>query len=287
MPDIPQGDDALYSPNPDEDGLVQSGQPSGLWLPGEAKPTSRAEPTRRAEIDVWNIDESGGFKDLVFAMTSVTTSAPGFYTDSVEDVLEAHGYRNELKYSNTDRKKYLPACELIDLILRREPPGEPSIRFYTVITHRETFDYRAFRHNPWNMPPMAMAYNVVARHLVDFNKRSSELAGPHRNILRFDKKTRSELDNLLEYLPMRIPSVQTAVSRDSRHEPLIQLADLIGGSIYGATMAAKSGRPMHPEKRRIADHLLERLGWPDFGSYRQKRRHSKIDVWHLRPNPRA
>ena len=89
----------------------------------------------------------------------------------------------------------------------------------------------------------------------------------YKQILRYNTSVRDELvvildersvakdDNLPEYLQREIPNIKNVQLVNSQKHNLVQLADLLTGSVFGDLT-----NNTHPVKRAIIEHLRRKLG---------------------------
>lgn len=89
-----------------------------------------------------------------------------------------------------------------------------------------------------------------------------------------DKKSRVKKDNLLEYLHNQIPQIADVQPRDSKSFNLLQLADLITGTIYGNLTGNN-----HPVKKELQDYVMKCL---PINNFQEKLTISKFNIWHWR-----
>lgn len=212
-------------------------------------------------------DESGDFKTKpYFAIGLVRTVDVVFFEDKIKELRQRFDFRFEIKYSSTNRLK-IPLCKaLIDLFFEF-----PAIQFRSIVKSNLVYDLSYFKGSKLGIPVKDLAYNRTYREVIENNITEGE-----RVIVYIDKKSRVRADNLLEYLKKQIPQVKDVQPRDSKDLELLQLADLLTGSIYGDLTGNN-----HPVKRELISYIL---GYLPISNFKEKMATPKFNVWHWKPN---
>lgn len=212
-------------------------------------------------------DESGDFKTKpYFTIGLVRTAEMDFFEGEIKELRRKFDFQFEVKYSSTNRLK-IPFCKaLIDLFFK-----SPTIQFRSIVKSNLVYDLSYFKGSKLGIPVKDLAYNKTYREVIENNVEKDE-----RVIIYIDRKSRVKADNLLEYLKNQIPQIKDAQPRDSKDLELLQLADLLIGSIYGDLTGNN-----HPVKRELISYILENL---PIDNFREKMTTPKFNVWHWRPN---
>jgi len=213
-------------------------------------------------------DESGDFKTKpYFVIGLIKTKNPGFFETEIKALREKHGFKFEIKYSSTNRLK-APLCkDLVDLFFE-----SPGLEFRSIVKSNLVHDLSYFREMGTSMRPRDLAYNRTYREVIENNLVEEE---DTRVLVYIDDKSRLKDDNLLEYLKREIPQLRDVQPRDSKDLELLQLTDLLTGSIYGDLTGNN-----HPVKRNLIDYILKYLPIDDFS---RKMNTAKFNVWHWKP----
>jgi hypothetical protein len=212
-------------------------------------------------------DESGDFKTKpYFAIGLLRTAEMAFFEREIKKLRRRFSFQFEVKYSSTNRLK-VPFCKaLIDLFFK-----SPTLQFRSIVKSNLIYDLSYLKGSNLDIPVKDLAYNKTYCEVIENNVMNDE-----RVIVYIDRKSRVKADNLLEYLRKQIPQIRDVQPRDSKDLELLQLADLLTGSIYGDLTGNN-----HPVKRELISYILKQL---PVDSFREKMTTSKFNVWHWRPN---
>lgn len=218
-------------------------------------------------------DESGDFKTKpYFLLGFLKTKNPDFFEEKISQLRGEFNFNFEIKYSSTNRLKIPLAKACLDLFFDSE-----EIEFKCIVKSNLIFDLSFYRNNHLGIPPQDLAYNKSYCEVIRNN-----LGAEEKVIAYIDDKSRVKKDNLLEYLKREIPQILDVQPRDSKDLNLLQLADLITGSIYGNLTGNN-----HPVKRELQEHILGKL---PIGNFQENIGVSKFNVWKWTPktkNPRC
>lgn len=170
-------------------------------------------------------DESGDFKTkLYFLIGFLKTPNPDIFEKKIQVLRQKYNYNFEFKYSSTNKLK-VPLCKsLIDLFFDKSS----DLDFRCIIKSNLIFNLSYFKNNHLGISLKDLAYNKTYCEVIKHNINLDE-----RIIVYIDDKSRTKKDNLLEYLKGEIPQIIDIQPRDSKTLNLLQLANLITGSIYG------------------------------------------------------
>ena len=211
-------------------------------------------------------DESGDFKTKpYFIIGCLRTQNPQFFEQKISELRKKLNFSFEVKYSNTNKLK-IPLCKaMIDLFFKSR-----NIEFRCITKSNLIFDLSYYKNNRLGIPAKDLAYNKTYCDLIKHNINIGE-----RVLVYIDKKSRVKKDNLLEYLRREIPQIVDVQPRNSRDLNLLQLADLITGSIYGNLTGNN-----HPVKKELQNYILNYL---PISNFKERINVSKFNVWHWRP----
>lgn len=215
-------------------------------------------------------DESGDFKTKpYFVIGLIKTKKMYFYEEKIKKLRKQYNFFFEIKYSSTNRLKIPLSKALIDLFF-----DSAELEFRSIIKSNLIYDLSFFRGSKLGIPAKDLAYNKTYCEVIKYNIGKEE-----KVVVYIDDKSRVKADNLLEYLKMQIPQIRDVQPRNSKDLQLLQLADLITGSIYGDLTGNN-----HPVKREIINYILRKL---PIKSFKEKMIGAKFNLWHWRPNKNA
>lgn len=212
-------------------------------------------------------DESGSLDHgYYFGLGLILTRDPGRHEVQMHNLRIKHGYRNELKYSSNDQHKLPYAKAVLDYFW-----SEPDLRFSGIVIDTSQHDLGFFDRQKGRGPrPRDVAYAYRYRQLI---LRST----PQRDelVLILDDRTRANEDKLPEYLNANIPNLKSLQLVDSAKHQLVQMADLVIGSIYGDCTDVRSR-----VKREIISHLKSAAGVDSLTASSLKTSQKLgVDVW--------
>lgn len=194
-------------------------------------------------------DESGDLRrEPYFLLGMVKTRTPARHENQIQQLRLETGYRHELKYSSGDKFKVPFAKEVIDYTL-----DEPDLQFAALLidTTQHELDHFDGRDDPIRAEDVA--YNYRYKLLILKNTpRYGDL------VVHLDDRDRAQADNLPEYLRQEINNLKSLQLVDSKKHQLVQIADILTGSIYGEVTGTT-----HEVKREVLRHLNDRLGVDD------------------------
>jgi hypothetical protein len=195
-------------------------------------------------------DESGDFTTKpVFVLGAIKTAEPDDRESELDAICQRYHADFEIKYTSTNRVTLPVRKAFIDLMIDSD-----EMEFRCVVKSKAHHSLHQFKANPLGLPPQDAAFNQTYLELI------SECVHHGDRVLVFtDDKSRVKNDDLFTALRREIPQVADAQPMDSKKSRLLQLADLLTGLVYGNLTQS-----VHPIKREIQRHLLERLGVSDF-----------------------
>ena len=212
-------------------------------------------------------DESGDFKTKpYFIIGCLKTQNPNFFEQKISELRKQLNFNFEVKYSSTNKLKIPLSKKMIDLFFKSQ-----NIEFRCIVKSNLIFDLSFYKNNRLGIPPKDLAYNKTYCDVIKHNINIGE-----RVLAYIDKKSRVKKDNLLEYLRREIPQIVDVQPRDSKELNLLQLADLITGSIYGNLTGNN-----HPVKKELQNYILKYL---PISNFKEKITVPKFDVWHWQPS---
>lgn len=176
------------------------------------------------------------------------TRDPQRHEREIHRIRQRTGFRSELKYSSTDTNKVRFAQQVIDHFWH-----EPDLRFSARIVDTSQHDLSFHKYVGHGPRPAAVAYNYHYQKLIT-------RATPARDelVVILDSRTRDKRDQFPNYLRREVPSIKNLQLVDSSQHQLVQLADLLVGSVYGDCTGVKS-----PVKREIIRSIKGRAGVTD------------------------
>jgi hypothetical protein len=193
-------------------------------------------------------DESGGFKnEPYFLLGIVLTYEPHVHDKVVEELRERHGYSRQFEYKKTDRLKTGLCKDVIDYFVECD-----DLEFQGLLIPTALYDLKRYRKDfdSSARTPEVISYNYRYKQIIRKNTSLRD-----ELVVILDERTIAKDDNLAEYLQRQIPNVKSVQLVNSQKHNLIQLADLLTGSVFGDLT-----NNTHPVKRGIIDHLKQRLG---------------------------
>lgn len=217
-------------------------------------------------------DESGAFKtDPYFVLGMVLTTDAEAAEREIEKMRVDQRYvGREFKYSKTDRLK-VPFCKtLIDWFARH-----PDLEFRCIAKARGRHDLghysgaRASRFGP--TLPGDLAYNYTYNELLTHNINTPF-------VLTLDRRDLARRNNLHDYLWREVWFCRDVQAHDSKTANLLQLADLLTGSVYGDCTAVAQ-----PVKAGLVTYLKGALGVGSLAVKNPWRLRDKFNIWHWRP----
>ncbi|MBM4402209.1 MAG: DUF3800 domain-containing protein [Candidatus Cloacimonetes bacterium] len=215
-------------------------------------------------------DESGDFKTKpYFIIGFIRTETMDIFEKKIKELRQKYDFHFEIKYSSTNKLKIPLSKAIVDLFF-----NSTGLEFRSIVKSNLIFDLSYFRRSKIGIPAKDLAYNKTYREVIEHNTAKNE-----RVIVYIDDKSRLKADNLLEYLKKQIPQVRDVQPRNSKDLQLLQLADLVTGSIYGDLTGNN-----HPVKRELISYILDYL---PIKSFTEKMSTSKFNIWHWKPNKNA
>ena len=192
-------------------------------------------------------DESGGFKhEPYFLLGIVQTYEPDAHDAAIEWLRDQHAYSRQFEYKKTDRLKLGLARDVIDYFVEND-----DLEFQALLIPTVQYDLRRYR--------TAAAAGGRSSEIVSYNYRYKQIirkntSGHDELVVILDERTIAKDDNLAAYLQQEIPNIKNVQLVNSQKHNLVQLADLLTGSVFGDLT-----NNTHPVKRAIIEHLRGRL----------------------------
>lgn len=212
-------------------------------------------------------DESGAFKAGDWMVVGlVLLSDPAARRAELAALRAKHKYTRELKYSSTDKTKLPFALGVLDWFF-----SSPDLEFRCIAKNGDEHDPGYYDHRWRGLNAEILAYNYTYKEVVKNNLP----ADPRRVLVKVDQKSRHRHDNLLDYLPMQIPSVRRVFEADSKTDDLLQVADLLTGCVHGDLTGVTE-----PLKRSLSDQFLRGRGTASVLKRCVKCPDSKANVWY-------
>lgn len=211
-------------------------------------------------------DESGCFRSQpYFIIGCIKTPNPKRLESDLESICYNHSIPYEIKYCSTNRQTLTARKEFIDLFF-----ATSDVEFRAIVKAKTCHDIGYYRDNHLHIPEHDMAYNHTYAQLLKNNIDPGE-----RVMVLLDEKGRMRQDNLYEYLRTQVPGIADAQPGDSKAVRILQLADLLTGSVFGDLTGNSQ-----PVKSAVQRHALNYLGR---GSFAYKISGNKFNLWHWRP----
>jgi len=192
-------------------------------------------------------DESGGFNnEPYFLLGIVLTYAPEVHDAVIEALRDKHGYSRQFEYKKTDRLKRGLCEDVIDYFVECD-----DLEFQGLLIPTRLYDLRHYRkdYDDSARTPQIVSYNYRYKQIIRNNTSLRD-----ELVVILDERTTAKDDNLPQYLQRQIPNVKSVQLVNSQKHNLVQLADLLTGSIFGDVT-----NNTHPVKRSLIDHLKRRL----------------------------
>ena len=214
-------------------------------------------------------DESGDFKHdfFVIGLLLVHENKNEHFENLIKGLRTTNKYYQEFKYHDNTEKK-VPFCkEAIDLFCR-----SPELEFRCQVIETKKYDLSRFERK--FLPAEELSYNFLYKQTIKYNVPSTLT---EKIVVIIDEKTKSKNNNLEEYIKYTVPNISDVQSVDSSKHNLIQLTDLLTGSVYG-----KLTRVKNHVKRHIISHIEYKLGLP-YLTARVPQTKDKFSVWFWNP----
>lgn len=208
-------------------------------------PTLRP-PTRKRTQYVYG-DESGGFKnEPYFLLGLVQTYEPEAHNAAIESLRDKHAYSRQFEYKKTDRLKLGLACDAIDYFVEND-----DLEFQSLLIPTAQYDLGRYRSSAETSArtPEIVSYNYRYKQIIRNNTSARD-----ELVVILDERTIAKDDNLAAYLQREIPNIKKVQLVNSQKHDLVQLADLLTGSVFGDLT-----NNTHPVKRAIIEHLRAKL----------------------------
>jgi hypothetical protein len=202
--------------------------------------------TPRRTLTVYG-DESGDlFHFPHFLLGIVMTYAPDVHSRAIDALRVKHDYPRQFEYKKTDRLKVGLCKDVIDYFV-----AQPDLEFQAMRIRCADHDLRHFEgdFDSSGRQPQVTAYNYRYKQVISHNTSPRDDL-----VIMLDARSRAKGDNLPEYLKAQIENVKDVQLVDSARHNLIQLADLLTGSVFGELTNAT-----HPVKLGLIQHLRSRL----------------------------
>lgn len=211
-------------------------------------------------------DESGtyGVDDPVL-LGVVRSSAWEVHELALQQICRQNRVYREIKAASTDRNQLSVKREWVDYFF-----SEPGLEFRCIVKRHEHCGFDHLANNSSGVPPRNMGFNWTYGNLIRHN-----LSYDERALVFLDARTIPTGDNIYEYLRKEIQPIADAQPLDSKGKRLMQLADLLLGTVSGRLR----GKP-HPCRTPIEDLVLMHLGRSGFSS---RVPGQKFQVWHWTP----
>lgn len=192
-------------------------------------------------------DESGGFKnEPYFLLGIVQTYEPGTHDAAIESLRDKHGYSRQFEYKKTDRLKRDLCSDVIDYFVDCD-----DLEYQALLVPTAQYDLRRYKNEREESArtPEIVSYNYRYKQILRNNTSARD-----ELVVILDERSVAKDDNLPDYLRREIPNIKNIQLVNSQKHNLVQLADLLTGSIYGDLT-----NNTHPVKRSIIEHLRGRL----------------------------
>lgn len=201
------------------------------------------------------LDESGTL-DLKsqpnFTVGMIKCSQPYYLRQKIRYIREKNNFWWELKFNNLNKIKIKTALEILDAFFQTRSMHFSS---YT-LDKRSDYFKKEFNCDPY------VAYEQITKHLLEGNLRKNEIlivladdmVAPKRN--RFEVNVKNHINHKFQRL-----AIAGVCRLDSRTNDLLQLADLIIGSInYELLLKEKVIDKPSPYKGNFIEKLKNNLG---------------------------
>lgn len=201
------------------------------------------------------LDESGTLNPKsqpYFTVGMIKCSQPYYLQQKIRYIRERNKFWWELKFSDLNKVKIKTALEILDALFKTR-----NIHFssYSIDKKSEYFK-NEFHSNPF------IAYEQITKHLLRGNMRKNEVLivladnviTPKRN--KFEVNVKNSINNKFQRL-----AIAGVCRLDSRSNDLLQLADLLIGSInYELLLKDKVIEKPSRYKKEFIDKLKSNLG---------------------------
>lgn len=219
--------------------------------------------------EFWFADESGDFRNSnAMVLGTVITEHPFQAERAIKAIRERHKHRfplsRELKFSGSDEARVQCCLDIIDYFFDCD-----DLRYAVMVVTKDQQSVRYFTDNVLGIAAADYAYEWYFEQLIEKRAKAGKA-----NLLFFDERSQSSRNRLPGRIAWWGREVLDAYLHDSASEPLIQLADLLTGSV-----AADFNVPATKTKLVIQDHVKEHLG---LGQFSGNRWVDKFNVWRFR-----
>ena len=190
---------------------------------------------------------SGGFKnEPYFLLGIVQTYEPRLHDEAIEKLRDKHDYSRQFEYKKTDRLKFDLCCGVLDYFVDCD-----DLEYQGLLIPTARYDLRHYKKDfeRTARSPEIVSYNYRYKQILRYNTSVRD-----ELVVILDERSVAKDDNLPEYLQRESPNIKNVQLVNSQKHNLVQLADLLTGSVFGDLT-----NNTHPVKRAIIEHLRRKL----------------------------
>ena len=235
------------------------------------------------------VDESGadgGTRFLVHGALFVRSFAVPQMWAAVRKTLDGSTFPDELKWSTTSKRRLTRDLEAISSFFSHYSNGSitTSPRFQSLVADQHRLNVRKFHRGNAEMCFYKLLYPLLVKRILAYAKDGEEVhvVLDHRTTKNYDlEELRSVLQHGLQKCRISAPPiVRTVEYRDSKNEPLLQIADFLSGAVCFHQNGRHLGEGVSKAKVAAAHHIATRIGASDLSC--QNRWDDRFGIWNIR-----
>lgn len=235
------------------------------------------------------VDESGadgGTRYMVHGALFLRNAAINGMRCAVTEILRNSGLVDELKWTTTSNFKLKRDLDAARCFFRVYGEGSSlsGPRFQCLVTDQHRLDIRHFHAGDADKCFYKLLYPLLLWRIGSYANPGEEVhvVLDHRSTKSYDlNELRDVLGHgLRKNLRDSAPVVKSVEYRDSKQEPLIQVADFLTGAVCFQRNARHLAPHASPAKVRAAEEVARMVGLPDLCGL--DRRHDRFGIWTLR-----
>lgn len=216
-------------------------------------------------------DESGNSCVAYFSIGLLIVD-PGYnriFEEEINKIKQKENYHFEVSYKKTTEARVKFYKKLIEYFFSKK-----ELKFCATIVECKLYDFD--RYSGKSITKDDLSYRVLYQNTVKYNVKK-EIRDQSKVVLIVDRKDKTRPQDFRKYLMRQIPQLVDMQEVDSRNHNLIQLTDLLLGTINGSL-----NNVQNRSKRNLIREIQQRL---DITNYREKNWYTKekFDLWFWRP----
>lgn len=151
--------------------------------------------------------------------------------------IKEHGLPDELKWTTTSRRRLDRDLQAVDCFFSIYETYEKrsAPRFQCIVIDQHKLNIRSYHNGDWDMCFYKLLYPLLVRRIASYAAPEEDvhIILDHRNTKKYDLlEFRDVLANgVRKQRPKSAPRVRSVQYRDSKEEPLLQIADYLTGAV--------------------------------------------------------